>query len=126
MYGPVDSMLAAVEQGNFTSAQEATAAILGTVFRLNEEITRIVNEEEKNRRLRQWVEQLLNGIARVAKKYPAMSFSVSFGWPPSVTVTVEWESLSDLPASRSTRGKASSVRVSDEALASGQRSRLSR
>jgi len=118
-------MLAAVEQGNFTSAQEATAAILGTVFRLNEEITRIVNEEEKNKRLREWVEQLLNGIARVAKKYPAMSFSVSVGWPPSVTVTVEWASLSDLPASRSTRRKAPSVRVSDEALASGQRSRLS-
>jgi hypothetical protein len=49
MYGPIDSMLEAVERASFTSAQEATAAILGTLFRLNEEIARIVDVAEKDR-----------------------------------------------------------------------------
>lgn len=120
MYGPVDSMLESMERRNFTSAQEAAAAILGTVYRLNEEVTRIVNEEEKDRKLRQWVEQLLNGITRVAKRYPAMGFSVSVGWPPSVTVTVRWASDSDPSTTRPRVRKTPSVRVSDEAMASDQ------
>jgi hypothetical protein len=120
MHGPVDSMLEAVERGTFTSAQEAAAAILGTAFRLNEEITRIVNEEEKQRRLRLWVEQLLSGVTRVAKEYPAMSFSVSVGWPPSVTVTVGLGSGAIASSERPKPKTAPSVRVSEEAMVSGQ------
>ena len=121
MHGPVDSMLEVVERGSFTSAQEAAAAILGTAFRLNEEINRIVNEEEKQRRLRQWVERLLSGVTRVAKDYPAMSFSVSVGWPPSVTVTVGLGSEAVASSARSKARKSPSVRVSEEAMISGLR-----
>jgi hypothetical protein len=121
MHGPVDSMLEAVERGSFTSAQEAAAAILGTAFSLNEEITRIVNEEEKQRRLRLWVEQLLSGITRIAKEYPAMSFSVSVGWPPSVTVTVGLGSGAIASSAKPKARKSPSVSVSEEAVFSGQR-----
>jgi hypothetical protein len=120
MHGPLDSMLEAVERGNFTSAQEAAAAILGTVFRLNEEVTRIVNEDEKDRRLRQWLEQLLRGISGVARRYPAMSFSVSVGWPPSVTVTVGWASDSEPSEARPMLRQSPSVQVSEQVVASRQ------
>jgi hypothetical protein len=88
--GAIDLVLDEVEGGEFADPRDAAAAVMAAVFRINEELSRIVNEDDKERMLRRWVARLIDGVGTLSERFDTLRFSLSVGWPPSVDATVGW------------------------------------
>jgi hypothetical protein len=90
VHAAIDLVLDEVERGEFADPRDAAAAVMAAVFRINEELSRIVNEDEKERMLRRWVARLIDGVGTLSVRFDTLWFSLSVGWPPSVNATVGW------------------------------------
>jgi hypothetical protein len=85
-----ETMLATLETARFQDSGEAIAEIAAVVSAVNRELEG-EPDEDRIRKLREWVKRLHAGVKNAAQQVGAESFSISVGFPLGISVGVEWD-----------------------------------
>ena len=104
----VNDVLATYEERDFADEAEALAAIAHVATAINEEWASQEHEavvwttEDRERRLREWLERLVAIVKRVVTQFAAISYAITVGFPLGVSVSITFSPTSSVSFMTST------------------------
>ncbi len=90
----VNDVLAIYGERDFADEAEALAAIAHVAIAINEEWASQEQEavtwtmEDREKRLREWLEKLVEIVKRVVKQFAALSYAITVSFPLGVSATI--------------------------------------